>query len=172
MLEHPGVISRLSEEFKFFVRPPSVWKTQEIRMLLQHKATHTVDIFQADFGADSLNPTRFLAVNLPGLKTALQANQMRRPLLRPLHGKDDDGKYATARAKEYPAVLGRALAHAFAVDCDHHKRVESRPVSDETVRYLKSLVAPWVPYMDTEQEMGHDCLLFQSARACGPSWPT
>ena len=106
-LEHPAV--PYDETF------PSIWRTGLIKLLLRfsHGPFRKTTIEQWKYGAPSVKPTTLLYSNAD-LTGALELCRLR-GLVRPavqLIGKNKEGQYHTAAAKEYPAALNRSFAEA------------------------------------------------------------
>ena len=106
ILEHPAP--------PMDVTHPSIWSTWVIQLLLTHCPWFQLLVFQQwKLGASANKPTGLLFANC-GLPTAIKANELPHllPPRAPLIGKDSNGSFRTARAKEYPCAMNRALAQA------------------------------------------------------------
>lgn len=87
-------------------------------------------IFQAYFGSESVKPTNFATGGMSRFKETLK--QFHRKVdwkhLTVLQGRNDDGTWATAQAKEYPSDLNRALAWSFLTEY-RRRSTETKPVA-------------------------------------------
>lgn len=106
-LEHPA--TPYNEDY------PSIWRLGLIRLLLRqpNALMRRITIEQWRYGAEGIKPTTLLFANAP-LPDSLQKCQLenvRRPEGH-LIGKDTNGQYRTAAAKEYPVALNQSFATA------------------------------------------------------------
>jgi hypothetical protein len=105
-LEHPAV--------PFEESYPSIWRTGLLKLLQRAPAgPFRITIKQWRYGAESVKPTTLLYSNsrLPHALESCKLDGAVRPQ-KHLIGKALDGSYRTAAAKEYPAALNEAFAHA------------------------------------------------------------
>ena len=106
ILEHPAPAMELDK--------PSIWRTGVVRLLLRGGQLFRRFTFkQGNFGAMGIKPTTVMYANtaLPDLMH--QHAQPISPHCSELIGKDNDGKYKTMRAKEYPSHLCWCFAQTF-----------------------------------------------------------
>eukprot|EP00438_Fugacium_kawagutii_P021808 Skav230858 [mRNA] locus=scaffold1335:27242:32707:+ [translate_table: standard] len=105
-LEHPHAPAKLERA--------SIWFLPWLKRFRTHTAVRLVAIHQAEFGAGSLKPTHLLCCWLPDWEVTVK--QHKTPILwhklDTLIGLNGEGHWKTSSAKEYPADLNRALAHA------------------------------------------------------------
>ena len=99
------------------------------------------DIQQRHVGQDAVKPTRLLSIRAPSLQESLEQGKTHGNVLcRPLVGRDENGHYRTARAREYPAALCRAMAEALLNSACAAGYVTHEPeVQDEHLNYLSSM---------------------------------
>ena len=106
-LEHPAM--PYDEEL------PSIWRSGVLRLLLRGGAPfRRVTIHQWRFGAEGVKPT-MLSYSNGSLPSALQRCEIP-DAIKPtvaLLGRDEEGRFRTAKAKEYPSALSKAFALFF-----------------------------------------------------------
>eukprot|EP00438_Fugacium_kawagutii_P015216 Skav228710 [mRNA] locus=scaffold3960:153821:158698:- [translate_table: standard] len=104
-LEHPREPKKLDR--------PSIWRLPWIRRLLISGKLEKHLIWQARLGAVAAKPTNLGTTALPGF--AQDFAGFYQPVdwqaLQLLQGKNDRGEWHTSSAKEYPALMNRALAY-------------------------------------------------------------
>ena len=91
---------------------PSIWRLPHMRSLLQAKHTTRVLVHQHDYGAISAKPTHFFVANAKNTAAILQEEKLPVHLRRQkivLRGRDAQGAWRNAGAKEYPPRLNKAL---------------------------------------------------------------
>eukprot|EP00438_Fugacium_kawagutii_P004073 Skav227081 [mRNA] locus=scaffold1387:128305:134481:+ [translate_table: standard] len=96
---------------------PSIWSTAIIQTLLQGPTPfRLVHLEQWEFGAKGVKPTTILAAHtdLDYWLRQMKCTWLPRPQFA-LVGKDAQGTFRTASAKEYPSLLNRAFAAAMSV---------------------------------------------------------
>jgi len=106
-LEHPA--PPLQEE------RPSIWRTGILKLLSSGGRLFRHYTFQQwKHGAEGIKPTTLLYSHAPIPATFASNEQMDliKPVV-PLIGRGSDGRFRTARAKEYPPGMNRCLAEAF-----------------------------------------------------------
>ena len=106
-LEHPAM--PYDEEL------PSIWRSGILRLLLRGEVPfRRVTIQQWRFGAEGVKPTMLLYSNgsLPSALERCELSNVTKPTV-PLLGRDAEGRFRTAKAKEYPSALSRAFALFF-----------------------------------------------------------
>ena len=88
-------------------------------------------------GSEGVKPTTVLALRLPSLGKYLEKPQVPVTARKKteLVGKDEQGRYRTAAAKEYPSSLSRAFARAMLDEMDHHAK-DSGQVQEENGRRI------------------------------------
>ena len=107
--EHPGIPTDPAR--------PSTWRAPLTELLRQHPDVNLNHISQWQWGAEAVKPTGLLAYRMPRLMASMYSCSLpdaRRPNVAAI-GKSSDGDFRTAKIKEYPRALSRALATAF---CD------------------------------------------------------
>ena len=107
--EHPGMPKDPDR--------PTTWRAPLTELLRQHPDVHLSHISQWQWGAEAVKPTGLLAHRLPRLMTSMYSCSLpeaRRPEVAAI-GKSPEGDFRTAKLKEYPRALSKALATAF---CD------------------------------------------------------
>eukprot|EP00435_Cladocopium_sp_Y103_P055424 s705_g18.t1 len=107
ILEHPAM--PFDEEL------PSIWRTGILRLLLRGgHPFRKVTIGQWRFGASSVKPTTFLYSRgpLPDTLASCELPNVVKPTF-VLLGRDHQGQFCTAQAKEYPSALSKAFAVHF-----------------------------------------------------------
>eukprot|EP00435_Cladocopium_sp_Y103_P076325 s7_g91.t1 len=110
------------------LQPPSV--DNNVRFF----QVETVRFAQGLMGAKSPKPTDLLALRLPGLLRDLHAWRVRVELPRSATiGKNSQGAWNTAKLKEYPPSMCRALAGSFLKAL---RKVQIAPVPDPAVEDL------------------------------------
>ena len=105
----------------------SIWCLKAVKLMKRLRCVSVVSFDQCVCGASAKKPTTLLVIRMPQVRSnLLQLGNMGRcphaaGAHQPLIGKQDDGSFATARAKIYPPmlndILGRAMhdfAHALA----------------------------------------------------------
>eukprot|EP00438_Fugacium_kawagutii_P029548 Skav203394 [mRNA] locus=scaffold3093:64961:81312:- [translate_table: standard] len=127
ILEHPGLPSDPGMA--------SVWHTTLVALLTETRNFfYVTDIMQYQFGSPAVKPTRLLFANLA--LDRLMLLYARTDLVKPaiaLCGKREDGAFATAVAKQYPALLNQAFALATAQDFPVVNS-STQPAADELVK--------------------------------------
>jgi len=107
VLEHPAM--PYAEDFA------SVWRSGILCLLLRGGAPfRRTTIQQWRYGAEGVKPTMLLHSNgsLPKALAACELADVTKPT-GSLLGRDENGCFRTAKAKEYPSALSRAFAHFF-----------------------------------------------------------
>ena len=110
LIEHPAIPTWRPEAV-------SIWFLRVVRALAAAPCVAEMEVDQCEFGQVSKSPTHLLAVRLPALETLLRdtpgggvCSHGSHP---PLSGVDSDGRFRTARKKQYPSELCRRFALAF-----------------------------------------------------------
>ena len=114
VIEHPAITNLHTRQHPRFGLPASIWKTAEMKAVLELPEVQLHRIAQRDYSQLGTKPTFLLASRLPGFAQHLQA--FARPPLEATHalvGRDASGKFRTAVAKEYPPALNQAMGSAF-----------------------------------------------------------
>ena len=117
LMEHPA-------------RPPkpesvSIWQVEETQILQEAPCSDMLTFHQSIHGAESKKPTTLLTVRMQKLRKHIYKNQLGEEESKgmiTLLGKDEKGKFRTARAKEYPPSLNKAIAKTISehVEDAHH----------------------------------------------------
>lgn len=98
-------------------RPASVWTLDAMRALIRLECFQACSFDQCVYGLEATKPTTLLLLRLSTFRdlTLTRGNRGRcsHPAKhKPLHGIQQDGTFATARAKIYPVAMNCALATA------------------------------------------------------------
>ena len=98
-------------------RPASVWTLDAMRALIRLECFQACSFDQCVYGLDATKPTTLLLLRLSTFRdlTLTRGNRGRCSHYsnhKPLQGIQQDGSFATARAKIYPMAMNRALATA------------------------------------------------------------
>ena len=106
ILEHPGEPEDQAAA--------SIWRLPIVKMLLNLPGFELFHCAQGLLGADSAKRTGLLALNMPALPRHIHGNLLRRelPHTRSI-GVDEEGRFRTAKLKEYPPALCKAMAECF-----------------------------------------------------------
>ena len=92
----------------------SIWRLPLMQFILSLPGFAHLEFAQGLLGADSTKRTGLLTLNLPDLPRYLRANAVCAHLPRAQTiGTDEHGQFRTAKLKEYPAALCKALAEGF-----------------------------------------------------------
>jgi hypothetical protein len=152
-------------------RAASIFRTAEIRRLLQHPHAELVTVDQCMFGQTARKPTCFLAISMPRLRTELQSMENHG---RCTHtnghgtalGVDDRGAFRTTRLKVYPTALCAWLARGFADYSRQHARRQCENSGLPTD--VERLFMPLDPYYT--HMMGKDFARRQARRDAETDW--
>eukprot|EP00435_Cladocopium_sp_Y103_P016902 s4069_g4.t1 len=127
----------------------SVWRTSFHGLwMMRLPDAHEHQIEQWKFGSKGVKPTTLRALNMgpPALVQGVLQSHEDPLAVRPYHslkGREADGSFRTAAAKEYPKLLCRALVHATLISIRHRLNqfgtVESEPLSGEETRWMNDL---------------------------------
>ena len=141
MMEHP---TENSDEDKV-----SVWRLachSEWVMNLPEAKQHKIE--QWKYGSRGVKPTTLRAINMgpPDLVERVLAQNVDSTLVKPrnaLAGKQSDGSFKTASAKEYPSNLCRAMVLASMYSLRHRIDqagvIETQPLADEEQEWISAL---------------------------------
>ena len=89
----------------------SIWRTPIMQLLLQLPGFEMITLAQGLWGAQTAKPTTLAILNAPELRGELHAGMVTKDLPGGMSiGRDATGQWATAKLKEYPPGLCRALA--------------------------------------------------------------
>ena len=92
----------------------SIWRLPLMQMIVTLPGFQHFEFAQGLLGADSAKRTGLLALNLPDLPTFLRGSAVCAHIPRnQTIGVDDTGQFKTAKLKEYPPALCKALAEGF-----------------------------------------------------------
>ena len=92
----------------------SIWRLPLMQFILSLPGFSHIEFAQGLLGADSTKRTGLLTLNLPDLPRYLRANAVCAHLPRAQTiGTDEHGQFRTAKLKEYPPALCKALAEGF-----------------------------------------------------------
>eukprot|EP00438_Fugacium_kawagutii_P010934 Skav210628 [mRNA] locus=scaffold1063:41778:47899:+ [translate_table: standard] len=122
----------------------SIWRTNLHQMLMAAPDACQAHIAQSDFGAATKKPTIIRGLQAPGLHQGLQAWRIlgRQKPTAMLGGWDAAQKsWRTARAKEYPIGLSRALTFCL-LDAIHH-RIDRKGVRQVKLSSLSTEAQDW-----------------------------
>ena len=128
ILEHPKEPKRADRAAVW--RLPWMQQLKAARLLAQHL------IWQANYGSVSLKPTHVGLVHVPDYRRILakHASPIDWPSLVTLGGKDEQGAWKTAQAKEYPEKLNLAFADLLvSAHCSKCSRQEVIPMLPASV---------------------------------------
>jgi len=107
VLEHPGEPDD--------PQAASIWRLPIIKMLLNMPGFDLFECAQGLLGADSRKRTGLLTLRIPSLPIHLRNNALSADLPKTQTiGVDAEGRFRTAKLKEYPPALCKALAESFA----------------------------------------------------------
>jgi len=156
LLEHPS-------RSKHILKAPSIWLLPYLKWLLHFKSARFIDFVQSVHGQKSVKPTTFYICRLPLLpKIIHSADPAVKVANRPLEtliGRDSNGQWRTAGAKEYPpslcAVIARSFIHAFDAAFDPNGN-HADPID------LSEFVSHFDVYSEV-QSMGADCMLHNAS---------
>eukprot|EP00435_Cladocopium_sp_Y103_P041613 s1445_g11.t1 len=125
--EHPAPPSDRSR--------PSIWTSALLECLLGHPDLQLHRIAQYLWGSEAVKPTGLLAWQMPYFKRDLYQFadfNLVRPRVAAI-GQDANGQFRTSRHKEYPPLLGRALAATFLYQLQRlHSTSACRPSSPDS----------------------------------------
>jgi hypothetical protein len=146
---------------------PSIWKLPEVLLVGGAPCSEFVDFKQGLHGQISPKPTTLMVLRLPTLRGHISRPQCPFPAVAdsgPLRGKDAQGRWRTAPAKEYPSSMCKALAMSFidAVDLMHSGPSPAAvcdPANDQVLADLRVFFVAHDPY-SVDGIMGADCALF------------
>ena len=92
----------------------TIWRLAITSLLLQLPGVSRLRVIQGSLGSESPKPTDLMYVGLPMLADLVAEHSVFKTVGKTSIGKDEFGRYRTARLKEYPPALNRAMAQAFA----------------------------------------------------------
>ena len=92
----------------------TIWRLAITALLQQLPGVSRLRVTQGSLGSESLKPTELMITGLPSLARLVDCHSVFQVSGATSIGKDEHGRYRTARLKEYPPALNRAMAHAFA----------------------------------------------------------
>ena len=151
-LEHPAKSARSS-------CAASIWDLEEVKILLSVPGAEQVDFCQDIHGASSRKPTTLLVLRMPALKGFVQSAQL--PLARQqqevLVGLDDAGRFKTAKAKEYPASMCKALAQGMITAISKHAADRGHEAVEEELQddVQRATFLAWLQQFDPYSEETH-----------------
>ena len=126
---------------------PSIWSSPIIQLLLQLPDLHLHHVAQYRWGAEAVKPTGLLVWAMPFFCKDLcekALSGVAKPTTVAI-GKDVQGRFCTARHKEYPGPFCHAIAHAFAQQFTRLVRRNelrhSSPVQPEQNEWISSAAA-------------------------------
>ena len=106
LLEHPAEPKDLSKV--------TIWRLVVVAIIEVLPGVSRYEISQGQFGSESSKPTALLCANLHNIRHHLRTHQLwKTPPTSVSIGTDSQGNFRTAKLKEYPPALNRALAGAF-----------------------------------------------------------
>lgn len=102
----------------------SIWRLPIVQMITSLPGFRHYEFAQGLLGADSAKRTGLLTLHLPDLPKHLRANAVCTHIPRAQTiGIDDQGQFRTAKLKEYPPALCKALAEGFFSHFPSHEEV-------------------------------------------------
>ena len=153
-IEHPDKFARHERS-----SAPSIWYLEAIQRLLcitqvvtYHKVQHN------QYGGRSIKPTRIFAIRLPTLRKRFSQYRHLLPPRAVLKGKDEQGHWRTAQAKEYPRRLSAALALSM-VDAALFYPIRTHMSAhqiDQVLAQLQPYMPPLDQYIDAFEDYGAD----------------
>ena len=137
----------------------SIWQVEEAQILREAPCSDQLAFHQSIHGAESKKPTSILVVRMQKIRKYIFKNQLGEEEskgLLTLLGKDENGKFKTARAKEYPPSLNKAIAMTISEHLEdaHHFGEEAEQEMPHNEWYKKFEVA-FDPY-SADMEMHAD----------------
>jgi len=106
LLEHPAEPNDPSKV--------TVWRLVVVAIIEVLPGVSRYEIFQGQFGSESPKPTALLCANLHNIRHHLRTHQLWKTSPTSVSiGTDSQGNFRTAKLKEYPPAMNRALAGAF-----------------------------------------------------------
>jgi len=102
----------------------TIWRLAITALLQQLPGVSRLRVAQGSLGSESPKPTELMITGLPSLARLVDCHSVFQVSGATSIGKDEHGRYRTARLKEYPPALNRAMAHAFA------ESIERMPVDN------------------------------------------
>jgi hypothetical protein len=152
MLEHPAFLDRHVE-----LNAPSIWRFEIFAKLdaLEFCKRHL--IFQGKFGAVAWKPTNFYGVHMDNFEqVASSYERIPEPgELITLIGKNEEGGYKTAAAKEYPPQMCRVIAETACAKISAAARSQT-PQDDELVAELRKFYVALLEGQDRGGDFGAD----------------
>ena len=142
-LEHPAVT-----DLHELHQAPSIWFLDEVATIAQLAGASKAHCNQGRHGAASIKPTTFLLANAPDFQLHLEDNIdiVQRPVA--LQG-SSNGVWNTAKGKEYPSPLCRAIASTVLAHANRVIYADIRTPdapSNFELDTIESLVIPLDPY--------------------------
>eukprot|EP00438_Fugacium_kawagutii_P016181 Skav225033 [mRNA] locus=scaffold2061:194267:195232:+ [translate_table: standard] len=124
-----------------------IWFSAFLRQWLLAPGVYIVQFLQGPLGQISAKPTTLLVGRLPGLAARLfAAYQKGWKATASLGGKDSQGAWKTARAKEYPTALCKVLAEEFVTFATSQPEEDFDALTPEVHEMLAKL-QNWDPYL-------------------------
>ena len=158
MLEHPA--EPAIEEERYL---PSIWKLYVLQVLGKHPMSQLVTVFQGHFNACSPKPTSLLfgcGQNISAT-SILEKSRTQSVLPKALQMGRQNGEYATAALKNYPAAMCGALARVLeewlrtSFDQNSADPISHDRDFNEFLGYVENLVQNF----NFEAQQGADCAL-------------
>jgi len=137
-LEHPQFPIWLMR-----ARPASIWMLSAIRALARLECIQICSFDQCIYGLSATKPTTLMLLRLSTFKDLTFSKGLRGRCShpsghRPLQGIQQDGSFATARAKIYPEAMNRALAFAVSRFLTERQLQSSSPMLPVDLQELNS----------------------------------
>ncbi len=148
LLEHPAPQPNLLA--------PSIFRLKELHQLTTLPTAKLHTIHQCAFGAHSIKPTSILALNAPTTEQHLRQHGNNGYCPHPpgthrtLQGRNSDGEWSTAPAKEYPAALCATFARVILQSIGKWTHLQTDGNTDFTDR-LSHFYVPLDPYHQTRR---------------------
>ena len=141
LLEHPAFSPKHDA-----LEAPSIWRLDMLNCLLTLPASERHLVMQGYLGGVSMKPTNFQSVGLPTFPdfVKLFSKEPAPGELITLVGKDSEGSFKTAAAKEYPATLCKVIAYAGCTAIREAKR--GPPVGHFWTEQLQKFYVPFDGY--------------------------
>ena len=109
---------------------PSIWRLPWLQALKASNLLAQRLIWQAEYGSHVAKPTHLGVTHIPEFRDVM--NKHRQPVqwreLETLGGKDSQGRWTTAAAKEYPSTLNLALADCFVTAAQRRMDANDEPI--------------------------------------------
>ena len=129
---HPDLITRHA-----WLSALSIWLTEQTRRLQVFPNVHSHKLQHCTYGGKTRTPARRMTVNI-GLELTEGFEKVEN-LQAPtgcLIGKNADGTWKTAQAKEYPKVRSAGIAAAMVRATCKHQSIQTQVIPDEAIEFF------------------------------------